>query len=440
MRRVIPATFRGRLILVGLLALAIRVAYALTIGRHSNGLGDFHFYNWTADLIAKGHGYVDPFKLIDGHGYVDTATHPPLWSYVLAVSSWIFGSSGHLGDFAPAAFTAHRMTSAVVGSAAVVGIGLLGRRVGGERLGLVAALIAAVYPEMVATDGSVMSESLYALLLVTALVLGYRLLELPSLRRALAFGIVVGLATLTRTESALLLLLVAVPAVWRAQHRWRLIAVAVLGAALLLVPWGIRNYSVFHQVVPVSTNEGAGIGGANCALTYHGQLTGYVDYSCLTPPDPKLNEAQQSDRWRKEGLTYAQHHAGRLPVVMVARVLRSFDLYQTRWQTRLAEAHPQRFEGIAVAVYLLLLPLAVLGVLVLRQRGAPVFILLAPAVSAVVASVTIHGLPRYSYGAQVVMTVLCAAAALHVYDRREALRRVLRAPLGPDQPEPEASA
>ena len=81
-----------------------------------------------------------------------------------------------------------------------------------------------------------------------------------------------------------------------------------------------------------------------------------------------------------------------------------------------------------------------LGVLVLRQRGAPVFILLAPVVSAVVASATIHGLPRFAYGAQVVLPVLCAAAALHVYDRREELRRVLRAPLGPDRPEPEASA
>ena len=53
MRRVVPGTFRGRLILIGLFALAVRVAYALTLGRHSNGLGDFHFYNWTADLIES---------------------------------------------------------------------------------------------------------------------------------------------------------------------------------------------------------------------------------------------------------------------------------------------------------------------------------------------------------------------------------------------------
>jgi 4-amino-4-deoxy-L-arabinose transferase-like glycosyltransferase len=433
-RRAVPATFRGRLILIGIFALAVRVAYALTLGRHSNGLGDFHFYNWSADLIAQGHGYVDPFKLIDGHGYAATATHPPLWSYVLSVSSWIFGSSSHIGDFAPAAFVPHRMTSALVGTGAVVAVGLLGRKVGGARTGLVAALLAAVYPEMVATDGSVMSESLYALLLVTALVLAYRVLEQPTWKRGLALGLVIGLATLTRSESGLLLLIVAVPAAWRAPARWRVIGAAVLGAAVLLVPWGVRNYSVFHQVVPVSTNEGAGIGGANCATTYHGQLIGYTDFTCLSKADPKLNEAQQSDHWRSQGITYAKHHAGRLPVVVLARVGRAFDLYQTRWQTRLAEAHPPKVEGVAVAVYILLLPVALLGVLVLRRRGAPLFILLAPAITTVVAATTIHGLPRYSYGFQVVMVVLCASAALHVYDRREALRRVLRAPLGPDGP------
>jgi 4-amino-4-deoxy-L-arabinose transferase-like glycosyltransferase len=439
-RRVVPGTFRGRLILIGLFALAVRVAYSLTLGRHSNGLGDFHFYNWTADLIAQGHGFVDPFGVIDGHGYVATATHPPLWSYVLALSSWIFGPGTHLGDFAPAAYVAHRMTSSLVGAGAVVAIGFLGRRVGGERLGLLAAGLAAVYPEMVATDGSVMSETLYSLLLVISLVLAYRLLESPTWRRALALGVAIGLATLTRSESGLLLLLVAVPAVWRAPGRWRLIGVAVLGTAVLLVPWGVRNYTVFHQVVPVSTNEGAGIGGANCASTYHGQLVGYTDFNCLKPRDPKLNEAQQSDVWRSQGLTYAQDHAGRLPVVVVARVLRAFDLYQTRWQTRLAEAHPQKVEGVAVVVYLLLLPLALFGLLVLRRRGAPLFILLSPAITAAVASAAIHGLPRYSYGFQIVMVVLVAGAALHVYDRREAVRRVLRVPLGPDELEPEVPA
>jgi hypothetical protein len=192
--------------------------------------------------------------------------------------------------------------------------------------------------------------------------------------------------------------------------------------------------------VPVSTNEGEGIASANCPSTYHGLLVGYADLNCLSRKHRELNEAEQSDRWRSQGLTYARHHAGRVPAVMAIRVLRSFNLYQTRFQTRLAEAHPEKVEGVSVAVYLLFLPVAAFGVLVLRRRGAPVFILLAPAGATVVASLAIHGLPRYSYGAQVAMVVLCATAVLHLYDHREAVRRVLRAPYGPDGPEPEPEA
>ena len=49
-------------------------------------------------------------------------------------------------------------------------VGLLGRRAGGERLGLLAAGLCAVYPLMIAVDGALMSETLYGPLIAVALL------------------------------------------------------------------------------------------------------------------------------------------------------------------------------------------------------------------------------------------------------------------------------
>ena len=65
-----------------------------------------------------------------------------------------------------------------MGAATVALIGLLARRVAGDRAGLVAAAIAAVYPPLWMLDASLRSESLYAPLIALVLLLAYRLRDL----------------------------------------------------------------------------------------------------------------------------------------------------------------------------------------------------------------------------------------------------------------------
>ena len=61
-------------------------------------------------------------------------------------------------------------------------------------------------------------------------------------------------------------------------------------------------------------------------------------------PSPRVfaNEADQAARWRSDAVTYAGDHAGRLPVVVGVRVLRSFDLYQPWRMTPFAEGRLSR--------------------------------------------------------------------------------------------------
>src|SRR5207244_8269490 len=115
-------------------------------------------------------------------------------------------------------------------------VGLIARRLGGPRAGLIAAGIAAVYPVLVAADGAMMSETLYGLLIAAALLTALRLLDRqPGPPLAAALGALIGLATLTRAEALLLLPLLAWPVAARAQARRLLLATPSTDVFLLVV-------------------------------------------------------------------------------------------------------------------------------------------------------------------------------------------------------------
>src|SRR5919204_6173517 len=111
--------------------------------------------------------------------------------------------------------------------------------------------MAAIYPILIVADGSLLSESLYGVFIAGSLLLAYRLMDKPTNGRALALGACVGAAALTREEALLLVLLLLIPlAGW--PRRWfvrrvppRVVAVAVLGTALVVVPWVVRNTIAF---------------------------------------------------------------------------------------------------------------------------------------------------------------------------------------------------
>jgi 4-amino-4-deoxy-L-arabinose transferase-like glycosyltransferase len=241
-------------------ALALRVVYTVAVTAHPEDHPyDELYYVAQSDLVVSGHGFAKPFV------GVPAADHPPLTTLVIVPATAIFGVPD---DTLP-----QRLTMCLVGAAAVGAIGLLGRRVGGAAVGLTAAVIAAVYPNLFMNDGIVMAESLTALLVASALVLVYRLRADWSLWTAAALGVACGLAALTRAELILLIPLVAMPAVlgrdrsvWSA--RLRPLA-AVLGVALLTVlPWIVRNAVTFSEPTTLSTGDGAVLLGANCDRTY----------------------------------------------------------------------------------------------------------------------------------------------------------------------------
>lgn len=410
-----PADPRRRfaigLAMLAALALAARLVYSLAIVGSDPLVGDGLEFHLLANNLAAGHGFVQPFLFKDGVVQA-TADKPPLYPFLLAAFSLAGGSSWQW----------HQVAGALIGTGTVVVVGLLGRRVGGERAGLVAAGIAALYPMLVATDGSLRSESLYALAIALCLLTAHRAWERPTAGRAALLGAAIAAAALTRGEGLLLLGLLVVPVAWRAAAgaRLRTGAVACVACLVVLAPWLARCWIVFDRPVVISTNVGGLLAGANCDKTYHGYWLGQWVFDCIPPPVDR-NEALEAAHLRRVGIDYARDHTGRLPVVVAARVGRTWELFRPRQQAnieRFFEGRDLRIEQAGVIAYYLLAALAIVGALLVRRRREPLYVLLSAPILVTIVSVIAYGFTRFRVAAEIPIVVLAAVALVALADRR----------------------
>ena len=205
-----------------------------------------------------------------------------------------------------------------------------------------------------------MAESLYAPLVVLTLLLAYRLIDQPTLLNGAALGAVLGLATLTRSEGALLLLVLAGPIAWRAgRDRWRLIAAIGITTALVLSPWLVRNWLQFDRFPLLSSNGALTQGATNCRETYYDErYLGFVFHQCaLRSPCLDIRaEIPQSECFGRRARAFVGDNLVRAPVVAAVRVARLWNLYRPGTDLAYGQvwAREKRTATAGMAMYALL--------------------------------------------------------------------------------------
>jgi 4-amino-4-deoxy-L-arabinose transferase-like glycosyltransferase len=268
---------RRPLLWITVLALILRLLFLCytDFSVHAN-LGEGRFYLDLAQNLATGHGLSIDNTLFQVEGHRDAGS-------LAIISSWQ-RMNGFYGIIVPGQPTAYTMplfplwlvllrlllddpvlpaqiAGSLMGAALVYLIGSIAWRLAGKPAGVAASLLAAIHPHFIYYSWTLTPQMGFSLCLAAAVLLFIGWREKGGWGRAAAMGLLTGAAWLLRTEGLELLLAITFVAVfptrWAVKWLKRLggIALTVLVALIMLLPWGLRNQAELGQFLLTTTSS-----------------------------------------------------------------------------------------------------------------------------------------------------------------------------------------
>ncbi|HLU12140.1 MAG TPA: glycosyltransferase family 39 protein [Oceanobacillus sp.] len=311
-----------KLPIVLLLAIVARVSvFALfpdtfTFDQTGTIHGSAAYDTYAVNLLATGiYGKTAP-GVADAH-------LPPLYSYLLAGLYGVFGRSS----------LAVVLLHIALDCASIALLYHLSKRLfpHGEWVGMWAGVFYALYPYLIFQNLTLIDTPLFMTLFYAFLLLALMLRQRTSLDRgtwglAVLAGVVLGLTALTRPNALIIAPLVGLWFLFRRslwQSVLRLLPVAVV-SVLVLIPWTIRNFSVYGVFVPVALNGGENFYQGNNQYTIPYFSAGY-DVQWVPPPDLPENASdlgvERNAALMQAGLDYLRENPGVIPDLLWTKFL-----------------------------------------------------------------------------------------------------------------------
>jgi 4-amino-4-deoxy-L-arabinose transferase-like glycosyltransferase len=310
-----------------------------------------------------------------GHGQVPTAYRPPLYPLVLAPCVWL----------TPWDRAAIGVLHVLFGALAAGCLFQLALRCVARPAAAAAAILVACDPILLAQSPLVMTETLAALLATATVLAMVRMVERPTLRRALAAGVAAGLASLCRPTFLPWAAVAAVAMLGMLRvNRPSIVGVAayLVGFAAVLSPWAIRNQIQFGRPIVGTTHGGYTLLLANNEYVYRYLREGAADRVWqaeeLNRSLPwKMPFASPADELAADKTAYAmaKHAIGQEPGMFVYSCLARVGRLWSPLPCQLAPDESPRRRMLRHAVglwYTVESAWAILGVLLVLRRGTKI--------------------------------------------------------------------
>ena len=413
-------------------------------------INDNVYYHVTANLLADGHGFANPFEYIIFGEIQPTAGHPP--GFTLYLSIWSFLGLDSVSW--------HRLAGGFISATAAIPVGMLLRRLFNQRTALIGMVAVALHPPLWMNDALILSESMYIPIAAWTLWFAHRVYDEPSWRRIIELTVVLSLGALTRSEPFMLFFLLLAPIVML--HRaldWRARVTRTAGAALIamvmLAPWVGRNLAIFDEPTFLAIGPGYVLELGNCDETYSGSLLGYWSGGCdetdsrgalgfwsaedRVPTWPDGDESVIGAAKLDKAIDYIGDHLSEQPKVIAARVGRVLGLFRPQQTADFDVFFERRIRShvdIGLFSHYAVMIAAVYGSVVMRRRTSLLPVAAVAGTSILTAAIT-FGITRYRLGADVVFVFLAAIALGALLDRFRPSSTPSADQPEPTSPEPE---
>jgi 4-amino-4-deoxy-L-arabinose transferase-like glycosyltransferase len=281
-------------------------------------------------------------SLLDGRGYSFTKNWYPFTPANTPTAHWSFIYPLYLaGIYAVTGYhpLAARLLQGIVGGVLIcLLVYLIGRRVVDEITGLVGAALAAVYGYFIYYNVALMTETFFIVLVLFSLYLGLELKEKPVLARWALLGLALGVAGLLRQTILLFVPFLLLWLFWELKKSgvpWWYFAVPIVIIVLLIAPWTIRNYVVYHRFLPLNSNAGYAFYASN-----HPHLgTHWSNDSIVVPVPEELagkNEAELNQALTRKGMEFILADPGRYLWLTLNKTLEYFKFWPSSDSSRIS--------------------------------------------------------------------------------------------------------
>ncbi len=373
-----------RVTLVAIVLLALTIRLMLT--------SRFVGLDSPPDADAGGLDVVDyeglAWRTVSGDGYVletgePTARRSPGTSFTLVPIYLVFGHS----------YLAAHVWFCMLSSLTCAALYAFGRAAGQAHIGLLAALLLAVYPPHAYLAMHFFSETPFALAVTIACAATLSALKGNAPKYAIWAGIAWGCAHLIRPMAIVCipigLVAFALIREWHTRLGMRQCALILIAALTVVTPWMIRNANVIGTPTVSTLVGGYTFWGANNTVVltdprYYGSWE--FDDERLYVSDPPLagtEPERKREAWRR-GLEFVREHKGEMPGLVIARVLRLAAPFQ-------ATANRVAYYALGIP-WLLIAPFFVVGVFTsVRKHLTTALVALIPIAATIATAAVFYG-------------------------------------------------
>ncbi|MEZ4731879.1 MAG: glycosyltransferase family 39 protein [Caldilineaceae bacterium] len=352
------------LLLILFVAFAARMIAALYLGDTVSGLSGAHdeiSYSMLGQRFATGHGMTFPTAW---YPWIEADAPQSYYSYT--ISLYLAGIYKVFGYHPLAA----RIITGVMSTGIVWLIFLLGKRLFGTEVGLLASAIAALYAYLIFYGVTLVTETPFTLLLLLALyhTLRMRNGEISGFGAWLTLGMILAVAVLLRMA---VIFFIPILLFWlyyavRKETHPLLVAIPLMMIGVVVLPFAIRNYQLWHQFLLLEAQFGHVFWNGN----HPGHLGNFHPYKVFPIPPEVLaskNDVLITNTLLRMGLQNVRNQPLDFLWLTLTRLREFFLFWPTADSDLLANL-------LRVASFGLLVPFALSGLLVNLRR----FQILAP--------------------------------------------------------------
>jgi 4-amino-4-deoxy-L-arabinose transferase-like glycosyltransferase len=252
--------------LAAVVGVVFRAVWVLGVARIPTGLSDPFLYRAYGIAIASGAGY----ESLVGE---PTAYYPPGYPFLVGSVYWV-GEQLGVDGFPTWPLG---LVQSLLWGVAILAVGALGSVLAGRNVGVVAAVLLACWPNLIAYSAAILSESAFVAASACA-VLGFTMLGRSPEQRQVPWLFLTGaasaLAVALRPQFlAVVVVVVAIWLLWRVPGRtvFRSVLSIAVGLLVVLGPWVARNAETLGAAT-LSTNTGDNL----CIGAYPGARGGFA--------------------------------------------------------------------------------------------------------------------------------------------------------------------